>query len=323
MDLIASAARLPARGESVTGGAFAMAPGGKGGNQACQLARCGVHTLLVSRVGDDLFGRELLAAMQSTLVDTSLITVDREYPTGASTVLAAEGDYASIIVPGAAGRLSGADIDAAGPAIDQADAVVLQLELPVAISTYAAELATRSNTLVVLNASPVPDPVQGLPRELWRATSVLVVNRVEAGRLLGSSIEGAQAAGHAALELNRRFGIETTVITLGAEGAVAAKDGSVIHQPAFPALVIDTVGAGDAFLGVFVAGLIEGTGVDIALERAAAAGALAVGHSGAFDALPSRSAIVAYIESGPKASEPSRTSYYGDALGRSRHDQPT
>ena len=106
MDLIATAARLPERGESVAGGTFAMAPGGKAGNQACQCALAGAAASIVTRLGGDAFGRELREAMARRGVDTSLVAIDPEAPTGASTVLAAEGDYQSIIAPGAAGRLS-------------------------------------------------------------------------------------------------------------------------------------------------------------------------------------------------------------------------
>ena len=101
MDLIATAARLPGRGESVTGGTFAMAPGGKAGNQACQCALAGAETRILTRFGDDAFGRELTSALAARGVDVSLVAVDPEAATGASTVLAGEGDYQSIIAPGA------------------------------------------------------------------------------------------------------------------------------------------------------------------------------------------------------------------------------
>ena len=117
MDLIATAERLPAPGESVTGGTFAMAPGGKAGNQACQLALAGADTAIVTRLGDDAFGAQLTAALEARGVDTSHVSIDKEAATGASTVLAAEGDYASIIAPGAAGRLSHEDVERARAAI--------------------------------------------------------------------------------------------------------------------------------------------------------------------------------------------------------------
>ncbi|MCC6793048.1 MAG: ribokinase, partial [Thermomicrobiales bacterium] len=113
IDLIASAERLPGPGESVSGGTFSISPGGKAGNQAIQLARCGMRTLLLSCLGDDLFGRELLRALQTAGVDLSLIHIDHATATGASVVMTSLVDYASIIAPGAAARLSPFDVDRA------------------------------------------------------------------------------------------------------------------------------------------------------------------------------------------------------------------
>ena len=111
MDLIATAKRLPGRGESVVGEGFTTSPGGKAGNQACQLVKCGTDAFILTRLGDDAFGRQLFEHLTSRGVDPSLITVDASQPTGASTVFVAEGDYSSIIVSGAAGRLTAADIE--------------------------------------------------------------------------------------------------------------------------------------------------------------------------------------------------------------------
>ena len=290
MDLIATAARLPGRGESVAGGLFTMAPGGKGGNQACQFALAGARVHMLARLGDDLFGRQLLAGLQARGVDTTYVPIDYEFATGASTVLAAEGDYSSIIAPGAAARLSVDDVDCARPAIQRASALVVQLELPVAVSNYAAGIAAGMGKQVIFNASPAPQMWSTVPDSLWRATSVLIINSVEAGSLLGRSIPPAQAAG-ALADLAPRFGIQTIVITFGAAGSAAWSAGEVVQQAAFPAEVADTVGAGDAFLGVFSLALLEGLPVVAALRRAAAAGALAVTRRGGYDALPQRTDI--------------------------------
>lgn len=294
MDLIATAARLPGRGESVAGGIFSMSPGGKGGNQACQLALSGTRTRMLTRLGDDMFGRQLLAALQAKGVDTSLIVIDDRAPTGASTVLAAEGDYSSIIASGAAANLSTADIDRAGAAIDGADALVLQLELPAAISGYAARIARNKGKCVVLNASPAPESFAALPRDLARSISVLVVNGVEAGRLLGHTLKPGDIPA-AAAGLSARLQIETVVVTAGEAGSVAVRRGETARQTAYPAEVADTVGAGDAFLGTFVTGLLEDLPLKEALRRAAAAGALAVSRRGAYDALPARGEIDQFL----------------------------
>ncbi len=277
MDLIATAERLPGRGESVVGQTFTVSPGGKGGNQAAQLVACGLHTYMLTRFGDDMFGRQLFEALTSRGIDPSLITVDANEPTGASTVFAAEGDYSSIIVSGAAGKLSPADIEAARGVIETADALVLQLELPFAISTYAARISKAAGKLVILNASPAPDKAAGLPKELLKAVSVVIVNSFEAGKLLGRELPPSDAA----RELAKTLGVETCIVTAGASGSAACHQGVIVFQPSFFVKVVDTVGAGDAYLGAFVAGMIEGLSLPATLKRAAAAGAIAVSRAGA------------------------------------------
>ena len=277
MDLIATAERLPGRGESVVGQTFTVSPGGKGGNQAAQLVACGLHTCMLTRFGDDMFGRQLFEALTSRGIDPSLITVDANEPTGASTVFAAEGDYSSIIVSGAAGKLSPADIEAARGAIETADALVLQLELPFAISACAAAIAKAAGKYVILNASPAPGKAADLPKEFLKAVSVVVVNTFEACKLLGRELLPSDAS----RELAKSLGVGTCIVTAGASGSAACHQGAVIFQPSFFAKVVDPVGAGDAYLGAFVAGMIEGLSLPSTLKRAAAAGALAVSTAGA------------------------------------------
>ena len=114
----------------LSGKGFTTSPGGKAGNQACQLVKCGTDASILTRLGNDSFGRQLLEHLTSHGVDPSLISVDEKEPTGASTVFVAEGDYSSIIVSGAAGKLTAADIESKRAALEAADALVLQLELP-------------------------------------------------------------------------------------------------------------------------------------------------------------------------------------------------
>ena len=136
----------------LVGPGFTTSPGGKAGNQACQLVKCGTDASILTRLGNDSFGRQLLEHLTSHRVDPSLISIDEKEPTGASTVFAAEGDYSSIIVSGAAGKLTSADIESRRAALEAADALVLQLELPPPISIAAARIAKAKGRYVVLNA---------------------------------------------------------------------------------------------------------------------------------------------------------------------------
>jgi ribokinase len=299
IDLIASATRMPGPGDSVTGTSFATAPGGKAANQACQIARCGLDVALVGKLGNDQHGAFLRACLQEAGVSTRFLTTDPVLPTGTSTVLAAGGEYASIIVPGAAAQLTSAEIDVVCSSVEESVALVVQLELPIPTITDAARSAASRSMLVVLNASPVPDHPETIPAELWDSTDLLVVNRAEAKRLLGERKSGRRSA-EIASNLATASGVRTVVVTLGAEGVVAADTGSMIERAAFPANVVDSIGAGDAFLGTFVAGFIEGRTTAEAMRRAAAAGAIAVQGRGALDSIPTAAQIDAFLERHPE-----------------------
>ena len=305
MDLIATAGTLPTPGASVTGDSFVRSPGGKAGNQAVQLARLGIPTSLVARVGIDPFGDDLVAAMTAAGVDASLIARDPDQATGASTVLSAEGDYLSIIVPGASASLTRADLDAVPPSIE---VVLVQLELPDQVAAMVAAWATERGLPLVLNASPLPDSLADLITGVVKSADTVVVNRAEAARLAERGVASAADAHLAAEAIAERYGVGTILVTLGASGALCRHPAGIDFHPGWPVRVVDTVGSGDAFLGTFVASRIEGRSVPIAMERATAAGALACTHGGAFAGMPDPEELQAFIDRGPVYRDLSRGS---------------
>ncbi len=298
MDFIALAARLPAPGESLMGTSFSMHPGGKAGNQATQLALHGLRTYLISRVGRDVLGDELRNRLGARGVCLDFMTIDPERPTGASPVFVGrDGEYASIIVPGAASALSAGDIERARSVIEASAAVVMQLEVPLETSRLAAAIAKRAGARVVLNASPLPsDPLPDPLARFRGLVDLLIVNKHEAERLSGSPITGPADALVAARALHNQAQCDEVAVTLGAAGAVAATAKAEFYHPAFAVPVVDSVGAGDAFAGTLVARLLKGEELQAALRSAVAAGALAVSRPGAFDALPAPADIQALLE---------------------------
>jgi ribokinase len=296
MDVVATADRLPGKGESIVGHRVALSPGGKAGNQAAQAARNGARTFLVGRVGRDVFGDRLRAALAGAGVDTTYVTVDVQEATGISPVFTgADGEYASIIVPGAGQRLQPEDVEAASEAFANSAVLLLQCEIPIGISAHAARLARSLGCRVMLNASPAPTGAAAIPDSLWSAVDVLVVNGAEAERLSEMSVADVPAAVSAAGALQRRFGIPTVVVTLGGHGAIALDERGIRHLPAWPVPVVETIGAGDAFAGVLASELARGRHLDEALPIANAAGALAVTRSGAHGALPTAAEIRAFL----------------------------
>jgi ribokinase len=296
MDVVATADRFPGKGESVVGHRVALSPGGKAGNQAAQAARNGAHTFLVGRVGRDVFGDQLRAALASSGVDTTYLTVDAREATGISPVFTgADGEYASIIVPGAGQHLEPEDVEAASEAFAQSAVLLLQCEIPVRISAQAARLARSLGCRVMFNASPAPADAAAIPDDLWSAVDVLLVNGAEAERLSGMPVADVPAAVVAGGSLQRRFGIPTVIVTLGGRGALALDERGTRHLPSWPVPVVETIGAGDAFAGVLASELARARHLDEALPLANAAGALAVTRPGAHDALPTGAQIRAFL----------------------------
>jgi ribokinase len=294
-DLIASADAMPAPGSSVLGTRFTLAPGGKAGNQAAQLALLGIPTWLVARIGIDPLGDVIADQLQSAGVDLAWLARTSDTPTGASTVFAVDGEYASIIVPGAAGLLSAADLDAASGAVRRSRYVLTQLELGPNLAIAALSLARSAGATTVLNASPIGGVDPESLTNVLDMTDVLVVNRHEAALIAGMQVPDRAAAVAAARQLVARYGIQTVVVTCGADGAVLARDSTVVEQGAVPVAVVDTVGAGDAFLGALVASWMQGQDDQQALRVAAAAGAVAASGPGAFTSLPDRLAVEALL----------------------------
>lgn len=282
IDLIARVSRLPEPGETVLSTHLLRAPGGKGANQAVAAARAGAVVSFVGRVGNDLFGTELRERLGAAEVLTEHVRVDESLPTGMALIAVDEaGENTIVVVPGANSAVSPADVDAAQGAIAASRVVVLQLEIPVAAVSRATALARAGGAMTIVNASPA----QALEPPLLRAIDVLVVNRDEVAMTsgLGPPIEVEDAAATI-----RSAGVGTVIVTLGAEGAVAVTEKDTFTCPALAVDVVDSVGAGDAFVGALACELERGRTIADAMRFASAAAAWSVGHAGAQPSMPSR-----------------------------------
>jgi ribokinase len=295
MDLIATAAELPTLGMSVIGTSFTQSPGGKAGNQAAQLARLGVSTCLLAHVGEDALGDQIIADLAQTGFDVTLLSRSADLPTGASLVFGIGAEYASIIVPGAATCLRDVDLDRAATAFAHSRFLLAQLELGPEIARASFTRARASGALTVLNASPLSGGGVDSLYRLLRTTDVLVVNRHEAAKLAGQPVPDRSAAMDVAHGLGAQFGNAAVVVTCGSDGAVLARGGDQTVVDAFPVDVVDSVGAGDAFLGGLVAAWVDGCDDASALRYASATGALAASGAGAFRSLPDRSTVDSFL----------------------------
>ena len=281
-DFVLKVERRPKPGETVTDAELSTHNGGKGANQAAAAALLGASVAFLGRVGDDGFGGPLVRALEEKGVETDLIEEAPGFSTGTAFItVTADGENAITVAPGANRSIAPEDVDAARGVIEGASVLVAQMEVPREAVARAVEAAGEVGTRVVLNLAPpfeVPPPVlEGL--------GVLVVNEHEAAFLLGETVEGVEGALAAAPKLVS-LGPASAVVTVGADGAVFAGGPDAGHVPAPEAEVVDTTGAGDAFVGALAVQLAHGDSLEEAAAYAARAGAAAVTREGAQGALP-------------------------------------
>ncbi len=292
MDLVAKTPRLPLPGETLLGHAFFQAPGGKGANQAVALARLGIPTYMVGRVGADSFGQELLKSLQASGVLTDNVFVDETVSSGVAAIVVDEkGENQIIVIPGANGRVNDDDVERLLPLLPQASVLLLQLEIPISAVIAAARAATATQVRVILDPAPVQSP---LPDELYPLIDIITPNEPEASQLVGFYVHDVQSAKKAAVQLRQR-GVKNAIVKLGAQGVVCATSSETLFVPAFPTEAVDTVAAGDAFNGGLTAALLEGLSLEQALLWGAAAGAVAVTKAGAQPSLPDRSTFDEFL----------------------------
>jgi ribokinase len=287
MDLVVRSPRIPRPGETIIGGEYRHVPGGKGANQAIAAARLGAEVSMVGRLGRDAFGDQLRRNLAAGGVDTAFVLQEEGIATGVALIVVDDAGQNSIVVaPGANMRLSPADVDAAAHALAGADALLLQLESPLDAVIRAAEVARDHGVTVILN----PAPARTLPPHLLCMVDVLIPNESEAALLTGLSVDSQSEAEEAAAAL-LQLGVGAAVLTLGARGALLAREGHRQIAPAFPVQPVDTTAAGDAFVAGFAVALAEGSTMADAVRWGNAAGALATTQHGAQPSLPSRTAV--------------------------------
>lgn len=290
-DMVVRVPRIPRPGETVLGGAFAMAAGGKGANQAVAAARAGARVTFVARVGDDLFGRQALDGFARDGIETRFVRATPGAATGIALITVDErGENSISVASGANALLAGADIEAAAEAFGAADIVLLQLESPLETVEAAARAAKERGVPVVLN----PAPARELGDALLSLVSVLTPNEHEAELLTGVAVRDEAGAREAARRLRAR-GPATIVVTLGERGVCASSDAFEGLVPAFRVDPVDTTAAGDVFNGALAVALAEKRPLPDALLFAQAAAAISVTRPGAQPSAPTRAEIEALL----------------------------
>jgi ribokinase len=291
VDLVVRGGRLPAPGETVTGGLFERHDGGKGGNQAVAAARLGASVHFIGAVGAESFGSEARAALAAQGVDVSGLATIPNAATGIALILVDAAGENVISVASGANRMVGAaaveaELDRLGSL--NGDVVLVSNELAPSTVAAALRVARAAGARTILN----PAPASGLDRALLRFVDLLTPNRGELAELSGGdSIDSKLAAAARSLPVR-----EAVIVTLGSAGAlVVPRDGAPRSVPSISIEAVDSTGAGDAFNGALAAALAGGGDLDAAVRRAVTAGGLATTRAGAREGMPTAAELEAAL----------------------------
>lgn len=288
MDLVTETPRVPALGETVLGSRFSTLPGGKGANQAVACARLGAEVRMVGCVGDDSFGRELMENLRREGVCVDDVEPVTDVATGIASIVVESGDNSIIVIPGANHAVTVDKVRQAETVIQEADAILLQLEIPLESVAETVRIASRHNVPVIVN----PAPATELSEDVLQKITILTPNEYELGILLGKHSEEAEEfkavmAGYPG----------TIVMTKGEDGAYySTGESSVAHQPGCKVEVVDTTGAGDTFNAALAVMIGRGYPLADAVRYAVVASALSVTKFGAQGGMPSHGQVEAFLQ---------------------------
>ena len=283
-DMVVRSARIPVPGETILGGKFLMNPGGKGANQAVAAARMGGEVTFIAKIGNDLFGRETLAAWKEEQIHTGFVQIDPEEQSGVALIMVdAKGENCISVASGANAALFPENLEDARGAIENSDVLLMQLETPVETVLCAAKWAAAKGVPVILN----PAPVQRLPEELYKQLTLITPNETEAEILTGIKVTDEASAEEAAKILCSR-GVDSVIITMGSRGSYVYCNGKGEQVPVRPVKRVDTTAAGDVFNGALAVGLSEGMTLKDAVLLASEAATVSVTRIGAQSSAPYR-----------------------------------
>jgi ribokinase len=283
LDLISYVPRLPSMGETLHGNRFHMGFGGKGANQAVMAAKLGGEVTMVTKLGQDVFGENTLKNFKSWGVNTQHVHfTDQAFSGVAPIAVDTAGHNSIIIVTGANDLLTGAEVEAARPAIAASSVLVCQLEIPLDISLAALRIARQEGVKTIFNPAPA---LSEIPQEFYHLSDIFCPNETETELLTGRSVESQEEAAKAAKVLIER-GAASVILTLGERGSLLVTGEATEHVPVEPVKALDTTGAGDAFVGSLAFFLAAGKSLSDSIKRANGIAAVSVQSSGTQTSFP-------------------------------------
>jgi ribokinase len=294
LDLVSVAPRIPLRGETLTATSFASFPGGKGANQAFAAARLGTPVSMIGKLGNDSFGTELRANLESAGVDTAAVDIAPTSSGIAQIITAENGENVIVVTPGANAQVSSHYIQKHLDVIRSAGIVLTQLETPLETVEYLASITRKEGIPLVLD----PAPAQPLSPSLLERVDWLTPNESETCSLLGlKSQDVPENAMEEVAELLLQRGSRNVLLKLGQRGCfLALADGRRVFLPAYAVRAIDSTAAGDAFNGAFACALLEGHDPVRGATWASAVAAISVTRRGAQPSMPTAAEVHAFLK---------------------------
>lgn len=287
MDFVINTDHMPKPGETIFGKTFFLVPGGKGANQAYAIGKLGGKVVMIGGIGTDEYGEMLINNLNSVGVSTEFIKRIPEGDTGKAFIIVDKtGENSIVVIRGANYLLDKAWLDNNEHLFNECDAVVLQLEIPLEIVSYAAELAKKKGKTVIL------DPAPAMPMILdtcLKNVDIIKPNETELAALTGMPADTQENIKTAAQELINR-GVETVIVTMGEKGALLVQRNDAKFFPAEKVKAVDTTAAGDCFTAS-LALMLDKDNYEEAIRFATKVSALAVTRKGAQSSIPDRREI--------------------------------
>lgn len=291
MDMVAKVPYMPVNGETLTADKYYVNPGGKGANQAVAIAKLGGKVAMIGKVGSDETGDALKSNLKNMGVDESMVT-RADVPSGIAMIIVEGGDNRIILYKGANHAVTKADVDEGLKNAKEGDALVMQLEIPLGIVTYAAAAAKEKGMLVVLN----PAPAVPLGEDLLENVDIIAPNESETEILTGVSLDSDV---HIALAVKKLYqlGVKRVIITMGSRGAIVTCGQTITPIPPRKVVAVDTTSAGDTFVGATVLRYLAGDTLEDAAKFASVASSITITREGAAQSIPTLEEVKKVIES--------------------------
>lgn len=286
-DMVIKSEKLPAPGETVLGGTFMMNPGGKGANQAVAASRLGGDVTFITKIGNDVFGRQSVELYKEEKINTDYIFSDPDNPSGVALITVdAHGENCIVVASGSNMTLTPADIESVKDVLLDAEILLMQLEIPIETVEYAAKIASERGVKVILN----PAPAQSLSDELLKNLYMIIPNKGEAEMISGIKVSDWDDAQKAADIISSK-GVDIVVVTLGSSGALLKEKDRYTKIAAFEVKAVDTTAAGDTFCGALAVAISEGKDLEEGVRFANKCSSITVTNMGAQASIPYREDI--------------------------------